>query len=168
MKIALVDIETNGLDPRKNEILEIGAIVFESESLDVIDKMNIKVKMERPEDGDLRAYAVNGYKPEEWIDAVPIKQALIKMSRRVEGAIFCAYNVTFDWSFLDEASKRAGVPLGFHYHKICLMSLAFAKHRKVMTMKGCCIALGVPPEADVHRALNGALAEFEIFKALMK
>ncbi len=167
MKLAIIDIETNGLDPRKHEILEIGCVVFETDSLDVLDRMNFKIKMERPEDGDPKAYAVNGWKAEDWTDAIPLAEALVKLSRRVEGAKFCAYNVTFDWSFIEEASRKTGVSHGLHYHKVDLLSLAFSKSKKIMTMSGACQYFGIDPENSIHRALAGAEKEFELYKKVM-
>ncbi len=170
MKIAAVDIETTGLDPRKHEIIEIGVVLFESETGQILETLNLKVKPERPEDGEPKAYEVNGYTEEAWKDGMPLTEAMYLFREMTSGARMMAYNITFDWGFIQEAFRSTGASNGLHYHKLCLMSMAIIKlpHDKVKSwkLKDVAESLGIPPEPSVHRALNGAMSAYEVYKQL--
>lgn len=171
-RIAIVDIETSGLDPARHEILEIGMVLFDSRSFAILDTLDLRVKPEHPETGDAKAFAVNGYNAEEWDGCMDLRLALTLFKARTEDATFCAHNMIFDWSFLSAASEKTGVALNFDYHKLDLLSIAWAKipHVKVQSwsLKTICAYLGVPPEPKLHRGLQGAMKEYECYKALMK
>lgn len=168
MKIAIVDLETTGLDPYKSEIIEIGAVIFNPENLNTKQEISVKVK---PVHGcDPRAAAVNGYNEEEWKDALSIKEVLKSLAPKWQGASFMSYNVTFDWSFMAQAYREIGTNDPFHYHRFDLMTMAW-NHLPLgssISLKNVCSALGIPPEPTVHRALNGALSAFEVYKVLKK
>lgn len=171
-KFALVDIETTGLNPNKHEIIEMGVIVFDSETHKVLQQLDMRIKPERPEDGDPKAYAVNGYNAEEWENCMSLKMAMELFSVWTQGATFLAYNVTFDWVFIQEAFNKTGVPNNMHYHRMCLMSMAHIKliHTNIpgLRLKNVCQYLNIPPEPEVHRAIHGAQAAFEVYKELSK
>lgn len=168
MKYAIVDLETTGLNPYKHEIIEIGAVIFNPENLNTTIEVNVKVKPEGT--CDPKAALVNGYTDEKWIDAKPIKDVLKELAPKWQGAVFMAYNNTFDWSFMQAAYQKIGVHDPFHYHRLDIMTIAWS-HLPVgssLSLKNVCTALGIPPEPAVHRAINGALSAFEVYKALRK
>lgn len=170
-RIAIVDVETSGLDPELHEILEIGMVVFDSHTMAVERIFEIKVKPERPEDGHPKAYEVNGYNAEEWEDAPSLFWAMTALAEQAQGATFCAHNMIFDWAFLQAAQKKTGVALPFGRHKIDLLTLAWSRipHHKIFSwsLKTICTYLRIPPEPSMHRALNGALAEYAVYSKLM-
>ncbi len=172
MKIALTDIETTGLDPTKHEIIEIGCVVFDSKTLEVLDEIDIKVRPQHIETGDPKAFAVNGYNAEEWEFAVDPRVALSDYIARTAGCNFMAYNYHFDLSFLEFAAREQGLKFEFGRPSVDLLSLAMAKvpHGKVgsWSMKTICTYFRLPPESKVHRALSGAQKEFELYKAMIK
>lgn len=171
-RISIIDLETTGLDPQMHEIIEIGVVIFDDQTFKVIDQLDLRVKPAHPERGDAGAYKVNGYNKKDWNNCMDIRLALSLVKARTEGTMFCAHNMIFDWGFLEEASKQTGIPFDFDRHKIDLFTLAWAKipHAKLQSwsLKTICTYLGIPPEPAIHRALNGALAEFEVYKKLMQ
>lgn len=171
-RIAIVDVETSGLDPQKHEILEIGMVLFDADTLKTIDALDLRVKPEHPETGDPKAFVVNGYNKKDWSDCMDLTLAMTIFKARTEDATFCAHNVIFDWSFIQAASEKTGVPLNFDYHKLDLLSLAWAKipHGKMQSwsLKTVCTYLGIPPEPKIHGGLNGAITEYKVYRALMK
>jgi len=172
MKISIIDLETTGLDPDKHEIIEIGAVIFDDEKPGSLETVNIKVIPEHIENASPKALEVNGYKKEDWTDAVTLEKAMSILSPKVGDSIFCAHNMIFDWGFLNAACKKLFIELPFNHRKIDLFTIAWAKidHSKMKywNLKAICEELEIEPEPAIHRAINGAMTEYEVYKKLMK
>ncbi len=172
MKIAITDVETSGLDATKNEIVEIGLVVFDDQTFEILDTLDIKVKPEHPENFDEIAKKVNGYNEADWKDAVSLEEAMKIYLQKTEGCMFCAHNMIFDFAFIFEAFKKTGMQNKFDKHMIDMFTLAWSKipHNKMQkwSLKTICEYLEIPPEPDVHRGINGAMREFEVYKKLMQ
>lgn len=168
----MIDVETTGLDDQKHEIIEIGLVVFEAESpFKVIDTFNTKVKPEHPETGNPMAFAVNGYDEKEWADAPDLHKALGDIEEMCKGTILLAYNISFDWSFLQEAYKKTKQRIPFDYHRLDLFTVAWMNiHHEEMPswkLKSVCEKLGIAPEPEIHRAINGAMAGYDVYRSIM-
>lgn len=173
MKIALTDVETTGLDPRKHEIVEIACLIFDAATCEILDQLEMKVMPMRIGDADPIALKVNGYKADEWIGARTLKDAMLEYGSRTAGCAFMAYNVGFDWGFMQQAFLDAGVVHGLQRYKLDLLTMAWAKLYPMpktfpYSMKSACEALHIPPEPAVHRAMNGVRAEYEIYRKVKK
>lgn len=171
-KLCIIDLETTGLDPSVNEIIEIAAVLLDPRTFAIESVFEVKVKPDRPEDGHPKAYAVNGYNAEEWEDGMTLYQAMMQLCQWVpQGTVMMAYNLSFDYGFLQAAERVTSFVLPFSHSRIDLLTLAWGKipHHKVFSwsLKTVCTYLGIPPEPKMHRALNGAMAEYEVYKALM-
>lgn len=173
MKIALIDCETSGLDAQLHEILEIACIVFDDETLAITDTYETKVHPTHIETAHPKALATNGYTRKEWdkAKAVSLKDMMKALANGTDDCIFMAFNAPFDLSFLKQAEKDTGITLNFKRYPICLRAIAWHQlpHRNPFdrwSMKEVCEKLGVPPEPAQHRAMNGVLAEFEVYKKL--
>ncbi len=169
MKIALTDIETSGLDATLHEIIEIGLVLFDSQTLAIEKTLNLRIKPQYPGLVTAEAARVNGYTAKDWEDGMTLKAAMQKYIAATKDCTFMAYNVTFDWMFLQEAADDCEMQLPFHYHKFDLLSMAYMKipHRiGSYSMKNVCAYLNLEPEPAIHRAINGAQKEYEVFRAL--
>mgnify|MGYP001561989158 CR=1 FL=1 len=170
--IAMTDIETTGLDPMVHEIIEIGLLVVHQETFKVMDRLDLKVRPEHIETAQSEALKVNGYLKEDWGGAISLKEAMMLFGEKTRGTVFCAHNVTFDWSFICEAFRRTRVENELDYHRIDLFTLAWAKLRKEglehFTMNAVAKYLGIPEETSPHRAMGGATVACEVYKKLMK
>lgn len=173
MRIALLDCETSSLDAQTGEILEIACIVFDDETLKILDTYETKVLPEHIETASSKALEVNGYTKEEWIkdNAVSLKDMMMSLSAGTKDCVMMAFNAGFDVEFLAQAQKTSGIELYFKRYPICLRAIAWHQlpHRNPFdrwSMKEVCEKLGVPPEPATHRAMNGVLAELEIYKKL--
>ncbi len=163
INFVVVDIETSGLSPLTDEILEIGCVLPDG------DGFAIKVKPEHIETASPVALRINGYNEKEWEDALPLKEALQLLNSKVPlGAYLMAYNVAFDWGFLDAAYQKTGIQVPFHYHKLDLLTLAWSKlpPGSPLSLKKVCEQLGIEAEPTVHRALAGAVCAHAVFKKL--
>jgi len=172
--ISMIDIETTGLSPDTDEVIEIGAVIFEAEApFKVINTFNVKVKPEHIETAHPRALEVNGYNEKDWKDAVDIDEAL-KQLHAIEGikdSRFAAYNVSFDWGFFQFLYGARKMREPFNHLRLDMFTLAWSRipqdKLSHWRLKNVCEYLKVPPEPEVHRALNGAQASYECYCKLM-
>ncbi len=169
--IAITDLEMTGLDPAQHEIIEMGLVLVGQPNLEVIDTLDLKVHPEHPETAEPEALKVNGYRPEDWQDAVPLTEALEQYAAKTAGAVFAAYNITYDWGFLERAFKKTGVKHTMDYHRIDIPSIAWAfmRQRGVQHVRLSVLSryFGLHEEPLPHRAINGAMAAYEVLKKLV-
>ena len=153
MNLVIIDLETSGLDPLVHEILEIGAVR-------AADGAEFEVKVWPLRKVDPEAAKVNGYTPEKWREEAFLLPQALKLLAEFVGtdAYMTAYNVSFDRPFLEKAYRDCNLPYPFHYRHLDLMTLAWAKSIFGLppSLKEACDIFNVPPESEVHRALNGA------------
>ncbi|MFA7216772.1 MAG: 3'-5' exonuclease [Candidatus Paceibacterota bacterium] len=169
--IALTDLETTGDIFTTHEILEIGLVLFRQDNFEIVDTFEMKVKPEHPEIFVPAALERNGYDEENWKDSIPLKDAMEIYSKKTKDAIFCSYNVSFDWGFMCESFKKTGVKDNMDYHRIDVMSMAFYKYIdkiESLSMSKVSQLSGIEPEEMPHRALNGAMQGYKLYKALLE
>lgn len=168
--IAITDLETTGDVFGEHEIIEIGLVVFDQKTFEIIDTLDMKVKPKHIERAVPAAIERNGYNEKNWRNAVSLEEAISKYSEKTKGAIFCAYNATFDWGFMNEAFRKTGMKDEMDYHRLDLLSIVWAKGLKESAkwnLKIACEMFGVPPEPEPHTALNGAMTAYNLFKKLL-
>jgi len=166
--LAIVDLETSGLDSFKHEILEIGMVVVDLCSNRLISTLDVKVNPCHIETADPVSLKINGYSKERWKGAISLKEALETMRTLANKATLAAYNVTFDNAFLEAAFQSTGIESFFHYHRLDLMTLAWWELGldKPTSLKRICKRCDIPPEDDRHEALQGAMKAYQVFKVL--
>ncbi len=134
--------------------------------------MDVKVKPEHPEIFDPIAKQINGYNEKDWQEAISLEEAIKTYTDKTSGAIFCAHNMIFDYAFITKAIKKYNMVSNFDRHMVDIFTLAWAKipHDKMIkwSLKTICEYLEIPPEPAIHRGINGAMAEYEVYKKLMQ
>src|ERR1700693_1217774 len=164
--IAIVDLETSGLNPKVHEILELGMVLVDQKTLEIIDSMDVKIKPEHIETASAKALDVNGYSEEEWINAIPLRQIMISLTTKARGAIFCGQNVHFDIAFVREAFAKTGIQNNLDYHCLDLFTISYYSLRNTnlqyFNLKSVSEFLGTPVEPEPHCAFNGALSAYEV------
>lgn len=170
--IAITDVETTGLNPAINEIVDIGLIIVDQKTLKIIDTFDVKVKPEHIQTATSFALNLNGYNEKDWQNALTLQEAMRLYSAKTEEAVFAAHNVTFDWSFIFEAFNKTKVRNLMDYHRIDLLTMAWFKLRDsgLKKFNGDAIAkhLGLKEELLPHRGINGAMKAYEVFKKLIE
>jgi len=118
-----LDLETSGLDPVENGIVEIGAVLTQQGKQKKIFSQTCN-----PGDVAISEYAmkVNGLSIEQLHHEDPINEVLARFDAEVENkAVPCGWNIaSFDLPFLKEAYKKAGLKWRFDYHVIDMMCCA--------------------------------------------
>jgi DNA polymerase-3 subunit epsilon len=170
-KFVFVDIETTGLNLLANEIIEIGC-VFTTESLEVIEEFEVKIKPEHIENADPVALKVNHYDEGDWKDAQNLKEAMKIFSEKVKDCIMVGHNVAFDAGFLEYAFNKTKLANTMHYHKLDTVSIAWAKMHndpklEHFSLRELCLLFDIKNER-AHTALSDARATYELYKKLME
>lgn len=93
----IVDLETTGLSPLKNEIIEIGAIKVENG--EIVDTMDIFIKPKVPVSKFITK--LTGITNEMLEDGLDIQQGMSKFVEFSKGYTLVAHNARFDMSFLN-------------------------------------------------------------------
>lgn len=167
---AFIDIETTGLNLEKNEIIEIGCVLADSE-LKVIEEFELKIKPEHIESADPVALKVNHYNEKDWKDSLELNDAMKIFSEKVKNCIMVGHNVAFDAGFLEYSFNKTEMINTMHYHKLDTVSIAWAKlHREPdlehFSLRELCERFDIKNE-KAHSALPDARATYELYKKLM-
>lgn len=169
----MTDLETSGDIPGEHEILEIGLVIFDPHTFEITDKWESKVKPGHIETAKQAALDYNGYNEKDWKDALALAEAIKIYGEKTEDCIFCSYNVSFDWSFVNDAFWRCKIqnPMSTkeNHDRLDLLSIAWErglKNEPSFSLKTACKLFGIPPEPEPHSALNGSLTAYELFKKL--
>jgi len=191
-----LDIETTGHDSLKrvddvlvpwHEIIEIGTVFVNSQSLNICGEFEIKVRPKHPERCLLNL--VNDY-PErslagEWDNAVSLDIAINNFfgyCNKFKLPIFLVgQNFSFDWLFLNIAFTWCGTYENgwqkyFHYSRLDTRSMAvqelfnpsrpYDPNDYSIRNERLAKRLNITQEPYPHKALNGARQSYLIFKKL--
>jgi DNA polymerase III epsilon subunit-like protein len=166
--LAITDIETTGLDAAVHEIIELAVLVVDQKSLKVRGQYHTRVKPVRIRTAAAKALEVVGYDPAAWRSAVDLETALAVYSQKAADGIFVSYNVFLAYSFLDAGFKTTGIEDPTDYHRLDIFSLAWSRLGPgPANLDSICKRLGITPEPKPHHAMDGALKQLEVLKALL-
>ena len=98
---AAVDLETTGLDPKQNQIIEIGIQIFDSESL--LDQFSMLINPGFNVDLPAHITELTGITSADLEDQPDIETVVIDVTKLLEGKIIVGHNVGFDLNFLSAA-----------------------------------------------------------------
>lgn len=170
-KLLFVDLETTGIDPDVHEIVEVGCLVVDGETLEICSKYYAKVKPLHPENGSTEAIKISGYKSSEWKDAIPLKNVLEEIVKLAPNAMLAGWKVDFDWWFLEHALKKNNIKFEFDYHLVDVMALAYVYFRRRKNPKH----LGLRTAArhfkvhvpEKHGAMSDIEGTYNVFRKLL-
>lgn len=164
--LVFLDVETTGLDPAIHEIIEIAAVRVTpwGERVYAFDTKTLPTHIETASEEALR---VNGYTPERWKDAVPLRFALVRFAMMFEGTvapIVGGHNPRFDLGFTTAGFGLVGLePPAIHHHIIDTSTLAWplavAGRLDSLSLGPLCELLGVSNDGahgarvDVERCI---------------
>lgn len=166
--LVITDIETSGLDCAVHEIIEIAILLVDQKSFKILDRYQARVKPQHIRTGAKRALEVAGYSDRAWTKAISLETALAAYAVKAKDAIFCSYNVFLAYSFLDAGFKLTGVEDPTDYHRLDIFTLAWSRLGPASpNMDSICKRLGIIPEPMPRHAMDGALKQLEVLKALL-
>lgn len=154
-----LDLETTGLDPEHDAIIEIGAVKFRDD--EVLDTWSSLVRPPRPI--PYKIQHLTGISQEEVDRAPPLRSLVGPLLRFVKDHPIVGHNVSFDLRFL----SRQGLFL--HNSAIDTFELAgiLLPHAARYSLGRLAEELGISFPTR-HRALEDALATKDLFLALLR
>ena len=169
--IVVVDVETTGLDPNEDTMVQIAACTLDNEAGAQGRSFMTYVRPGRPISP--AAEAVHGLSLEHLRTAPTLNSALRKFDDYVPaGAILCGHNIAFDAAFLRAAYASVGLAYPFDYHILDVWSVAFfvlETQRISLTsynLSALCDFYGIPRQ-NKHDALEDAQATASILRRML-
>jgi DNA polymerase-3 subunit epsilon len=170
--LAFIDIETTGVDPTRDEIIDIAVMRVDPITLAAEGWFESKVAPSPDVVVDPEAAALNGFDAEDWADAPEIGSVLPCLARFIEGCQIVGHNPAFDWAFLSAAFRR------FHlrrpdvgHHLIDTASLAWPLLRfglvSSLSLNHLCEHYGIS-NAGEHHALEDVVRTYQLFLRLLR
>lgn len=155
-RFAVVDIETSGLSLRRHRILQVAVVTVERGA--IVDEWSSLVGLRWPWQrvGPRRMHGIDRHT----LRGAPSRRAVLhQLAGRLDGTVFTAHNVAFDWAFIERAARRDHVELPA-VQRLCTLQLSrrldperTASHR----LRDLCERYGVSNDRP-HDALHDARA----------
>tara|TARA_R110002110_G_scaffold332075_1_gene543099 strand:- start:1848 stop:2381 length:534 start_codon:yes stop_codon:yes gene_type:complete len=120
MPIIFLDTETTGLDPLQgHEIIEIAIITEFNDGTQEI--WETKIKPNRLELANPKALEINRYNDKDWVNAIPMSEAIKEIAKRLKKGLLIGYNPYFDWGFIQSAMKEYDISPSYRIRCIDVM-----------------------------------------------
>gem|GEM_PF-525772 len=103
--LAVVDVETTGLDPKVDRVIEVAVIHMQDGEVTDTFASLVNPEQEVPDE----VVRITGIQPEQLTDAPRFGAVAAEVRARLEGRIFVAYNLPFDRAFIKSELERAGL-----------------------------------------------------------
>jgi DNA polymerase-3 subunit epsilon len=175
-RFAVVDVETTGLRPGDDRVLEVAVVTTDARGR-IVDEWSALV-----DPGcDPGPTAVHGITGADLLDAGPFSALAPELARRLDGAVLVGHNLAFDAAFLAAEVDRTtategpadGAPpvsvLAGADAGLCTLQVSQAlllRPEGGWSLSSLCEAVGVPL-TDPHRALADARATAGLLASLL-
>ncbi|MBQ9120536.1 MAG: 3'-5' exonuclease [Lachnospiraceae bacterium] len=159
-----LDLETSGLSPEKDRIIEIGAIKYRGEQ--AIDTYSCLICL--PEKLPERIVALTGITDEMLAQGLPEREAILGFLEFAKDMpVLLGHNITFDYSFLKVAALRYGQSFERQGMDTLLLSRRLHTELPSRTLEAMCVHYGIE-QKQAHRALDDAKTAWELYRCLRK
>lgn len=150
---AIVDVETTGLSPRQDRIVELAVVRVDSEG-NIVDEWSTRFNPEGP----VGATHIHGITQNDVAGAPLFRDIAPRLIPYIEGVPIAAHNANFDLAFLRAEFQRAGWDAPW-LPAFCTLdgSRDYLPGLDRRRLADCCWAAGVPLE-NAHSALGDARA----------
>lgn len=167
-KIYFIDVETTGLDIRKDKIVEIGAIEVNKNEFLKSGQVNsyqcfIKIDEKIPEE----ITKISGITDEMLIDGKSEKDALIGLTNFVDNGYVFGFNSDFDSKFLNKIAKKNNLLHDknlFDFSDVLKLARKFLKNQSSYKLSDLARKLGSTSTTN-HRAIADCINTFYVYLA---
>ena len=160
---AIIDVETTGLSPRTNRVVELAIVRVDSRG-DVVDEWSSRFNPEGP----VGATHIHGITQSD-VDSAPLFRDLAgSVASRLAGLPIAAHNAQFDLGFMRHEFDRAGWDLP-EIASFCTLngSRHYLPNLDRRRLADCCWAANVQLE-NAHSALGDARATAGLLQAYLR
>jgi DNA polymerase-3 subunit epsilon len=170
--LAFVDIETTGVDPSQDEIIDIAVMRVDPTTLAAEGWFESRIAPSPDVVFDPGALAINGYNAEDWADAPEIDVVLPQVARFIEGCQIVGHNPAFDWGFLTAAFRNQHMKRpDVGHHLLDTASLAWPLLRfglvSSLSLNHLCEHYDIS-NAGEHHALEDVVRTYQLFLRLLR
>jgi DNA polymerase III epsilon subunit family exonuclease len=168
VSFAVVDLETTGVDPSTDRILQMAAIVIDGTGK-VVDTFDTIVKPESPEQYVHGAEHIHGISEAQVAKGMPLRDALARLRQISDGKFFTAHNAQFDIGFIHAESQRVGFDMTVNtfVDTLQLARRTDAERTRKHTLDALCAHYGIERDR-AHEAKADATATAELLVHLMR
>lgn len=158
-RLAIVDLETTGLNFNRDQITEVGVIIINNGVVE--QKFHSLVNPQCP----LPAFIsqLTGITAADLKDAPVFSKISAELFELLQGSLFIAHNAKFDYSFLRQSF--AAENLNFQLDQLCTVQFARAlfPHYHKHSLESWIPRLGIAPERR-HRAIDDAQVVLDLLQ----
>ncbi|MEA4898182.1 MAG: PolC-type DNA polymerase III [Eubacteriales bacterium] len=159
----VLDVETTGLSPRTDTIIEFGAVRYEDGREVAEFSQLINPGRAIP----ARVVEITGITDAMVQGMPPLSDVIRDFHQFCEGAVVCAHNADFDWAFVSKAFAEHGLDVGHPVLDTLALSRNLLKGQKSHKLGAVCKTLGVSLK-NAHRAVHDARATAEALMIMLK
>lgn len=165
---AFFDLETTGMSPTRDRILEIGAVRLDKDGSISRFSSLVNPRIPVPE----RITSVTGITNEMIADAPSFHDVGFKFLEFCRGCRMVAHNARFDLAFMQESLARHGMPLlpNGAYDSIPIIRRAYpglSSYSMQSLMAQLPVCCQITDDGSAHRAAYDAEALFVLFRMSM-
>jgi DNA polymerase III epsilon subunit family exonuclease len=169
--LLVLDVETTGINPAVDSLIEIGACVLDRDDLREQGVFSTFVRPTSPISPE--AYAVHGKSESDLAAAPSVSEALAAFVAFVpKDALLCGHNVAFDAAFIKAACAQNRLTYPFDYHLLDVWSLAYfiigaeGSQLPSHSLDALCALYGIN-RGPKHAALEDAQATAAVLRNLL-
>ena len=160
-EIVVFDVETTGFDATENEIIEIGAVKLKEGKMVEVFSTFIKPVKPIPSEITQLTSITN-----EMVENAPsVNQAMPDFYKFCHNCVLVAYNIDFDYKFINAASTKCGYKFTNRQVDALYLARLNVAGAKNFQLKSIATKLGVTLDG-AHRAINDAIATAEVLKLI--
>ncbi|TVY12238.1 exonuclease domain-containing protein [Candidatus Phytoplasma pini] len=159
------DLETTGLSPKRDQIIEISAIKIENGK--IVNNKIFEQLINPKRTINQKITELTGIKNEDIVDKPTIDQILPEFLKFIEGYVLIAHNISFDIGFLESKIQELNLyfKIPFFIDTLTLAQKYFHEKIKFFSLKRIAKALKIKEDYDgeYHRSLFDARITALIF-----
>lgn len=155
-----VDLETTGLDPKTDRIIEIGAVKVEKGIRTGIFETFVNPGRKLTE----RVAELTGIRDEDLAEAPVIQEVLPRLLEFMEDRLLLGHSILFDYAFLKRAAVNERLPFERQGLDTLKIARSFLPELESRRLDYLCTYYGIPHRA--HRALADAEATAVLYDRL--
>lgn len=157
-RYAVVDVETTGLFPKLDRLVEI-AIISCDENFEVEDEYVTLINPNR----DLGSYPDGTITADMLVDAPQFHEIARDILERCEGRCFIGHNIQFDAAMLQGEYNRMGLKVPAP-HRLCTLRMAYKLGPQRRKLIDCWNHFGIKHHGQ-HQALDDARVTLHLWRA---